>query len=157
MTGSTRGVRAGCNGAALMRRGLAIAGAVAAASIAVAAGAFVLNELTEGPPELQAEPLPGALGEVKQLHRRQLRSMRQDRHLLGVPRARLEAIAACESHGNPRSVSSDGSYRGKYQFDRGTWAGVGGEGDPAKATELEQDLRAAMLYRESGPGHWPNC
>jgi soluble lytic murein transglycosylase-like protein len=127
------------------------------AGAAVAAGAFVVNELTAGPAELHAEPLPRAVGEVKQLHRKQLRTMRRGPRLLGVPRARLEAIADCESHGNPRSVSSDGTYRGKYQFHRGTWAGVGGRGDPAKATELEQDLRAAMLYRESGPGHWPNC
>lgn len=140
-----------------MRRGLSIAAAVATAAIAVAAGAFVVNELTAGPPELRADPLPGAVGDVKQLHRKQLRSMREGPRLLGVPRSRLEAIAACESHGNPRSVSSDGTYRGKYQFSRGTWAGVGGEGDPARASELEQDLRAAMLYRESGPGHWPSC
>lgn len=156
MTWITHGVWAGCHGPALMRRGLSIAGAVAAAVI-VAAGAFAVSELTTGPGRLQAQPLRKAVGEMKELHRKQLRAMRKGPQLLGVSRPRLEAIAACESHGNPRSVSSDGSYRGKYQFHRSTWAGVGGEGDPAKAPELEQDLRAAMLYRESGPGHWPNC
>ena len=44
----------------------------------------------------------------------------------GVSSETLEAIAACESGGDPTAVSADGSYRGKYQFDYGTWASVGG-------------------------------
>jgi Transglycosylase-like domain len=75
----------------------------------------------------------------------------------GVSRATLESIAACESGGDPRAVSADGSYRGKYQFDRGTWASVGGSGDPAAAPESEQDRRAALLYSRSGTGAWPVC
>ncbi|MFP5364755.1 MAG: transglycosylase family protein [Thermoleophilia bacterium] len=69
----------------------------------------------------------------------------------------LESIAQCESHGNPRAISSGGTYRGKYQFSFSTWASVGGEGDPADASETEQDRRAAILYRTGGPGHWPVC
>jgi hypothetical protein len=69
----------------------------------------------------------------------------------------LEAIAACESGGDPRRVSANGTYRGKYQFSRETWAAVGGQGDPAAASEAEQDRRAAMLYAQSGPGQWPVC
>lgn len=69
----------------------------------------------------------------------------------------LESIAQCESHGNPRAISSGGTYRGKYQFSFSTWASVGGEGDPAEASETEQDRRAAILYRTGGPGHWPVC
>ncbi len=69
----------------------------------------------------------------------------------------LQAIASCESGANPRSVSSTGQYRGKYQFSRETWAANGGTGDPAAASEAEQDQRAAMLYARSGPGQWPVC
>ena len=69
----------------------------------------------------------------------------------------LEAIAACESGGNPEAVSSDGTYRGKYQFDQGTWESVGGSGDPAAAPDAEQDYRAALLYSESGSSPWPIC
>lgn len=69
----------------------------------------------------------------------------------------LEAIAACESGGDPTAVSADGSYRGKYQFDYGTWESVGGSGDPAAAPEWEQDERAAELYRRSGKTPWPIC
>ena len=69
----------------------------------------------------------------------------------------LRSIAMCESHGNPRAVSAGGTYRGKYQFDFSTWRSVGGRGDPAAASETEQDRRAAKLYRTAGPGHWPVC
>jgi TolA-binding protein len=75
----------------------------------------------------------------------------------GIPTATLEAIAACESGGDPTAVSADGTYRGKYQFDTGTWASVGGTGDPAAAPEAEQDYRAALLYARSGTSSWPNC
>lgn len=76
---------------------------------------------------------------------------------VGVSPATLEAIAACESGGDPGAVSSSGTYRGKYQFDHGTWAGVGGSGDPAAAPEAEQDYRAARLYARSGSSPWPVC
>jgi hypothetical protein len=69
----------------------------------------------------------------------------------------LEAIAACESGGNPSAVDASGTYRGKYQFDYGTWASVGGSGDPAAAPEAEQDARAAQLLARSGTSPWPVC
>jgi hypothetical protein len=75
----------------------------------------------------------------------------------GVSRETLETIAACESGGDPSAVSADGTYRGKYQFDRSTWASVGGSGDPAAAPEAEQDRRAALLYQRTGGSAWPNC
>ena len=75
----------------------------------------------------------------------------------GVSQATLDSIAACESGGDPTAVSADGTYRGKYQFDTGTWASVGGSGDPAAAPEAEQDMRAAMLYSQSGSSPWPIC
>lgn len=80
-----------------------------------------------------------------------------DESIAGVARGTLEAIAACESGGDPTAVSADGAYRGKYQFDTGAWASVGGSGDPAAAPEAEQDYRAAILYSRSGSSPWPNC
>ena len=71
--------------------------------------------------------------------------------------APLEAIAACESGGDPAAIGGGGLYRGKYQFDYGTWASVGGSGDPAAASESEQDKRATILYSRSGPTPWPVC
>jgi hypothetical protein len=75
----------------------------------------------------------------------------------GVSMSTLESIASCESGGDPTIVSSDGSYRGKYQFSYETWAAVGGSGDPAAASEAEQDYRAALLYASSGSSPWPVC
>jgi hypothetical protein len=91
---------------------------------------------------------------------RDVREARADR-FGGAPNvpipAALKSIAMCESHGDPRAISPSGQYRGKYQFDYSTWASVGGQGDPAAASETEQDRRAAMLYRTAGPGRWPVC
>jgi hypothetical protein len=69
----------------------------------------------------------------------------------------LEGIAQCESGGDPSAVSSDGQYRGKYQFTRETWQANGGSGDPAWASEAEQDRVAQRLYSQSGASSWPSC
>lgn len=90
-------------------------------------------------------------------HRRRHRRESFSRLPGGVSRATLNAIAACESGGNPAAVSPGGTYRGKYQFDQGTWESVGGHGDPAAAPEAEQDYRAALLYARAGPSPWPVC
>jgi hypothetical protein len=71
--------------------------------------------------------------------------------------ATLERIAQCESGGDPTAVSADGTYRGKYQFDRETWRQMGGSGDPAQAPEAEQDRLAAKLLAARGTAPWPNC
>jgi hypothetical protein len=96
-------------------------------------------------------------------HRAELLRKRRQREALfaslpgGVSQETLDAIGACESGGDPTAVSSDGTYRGKYQFDYGTWESVGGSGDPAAAPEQEQDYRAALLYSRSGSSPWPVC
>ena len=69
----------------------------------------------------------------------------------------LAAIRACESGGDYGAVSSSGTYRGAYQFDYATWQSVGGSGDPAAASPAEQDMRAQMLYDQSGSSPWPVC
>ena len=69
----------------------------------------------------------------------------------------LKRIAQCESGGNPRAISRDGRYRGKFQFDMSTWRSLGGTGDPAKASEAVQDRLALKLYRARGTAPWANC
>ncbi len=77
--------------------------------------------------------------------------------LRGLPRA-LVRIAQCESGGNPRAVSRNGRYRGKYQFMRSTWKAWGGRTrDPARASEEHQDRVALKLYRARGSAPWPSC
>jgi Transglycosylase-like domain/Putative peptidoglycan binding domain len=72
-------------------------------------------------------------------------------------RSILERIAQCESGGDPTAVSANRRYFGKYQFSRATWRAVGGRGNPARASEAEQDRRARILYRREGTAPWPVC
>ncbi len=73
----------------------------------------------------------------------------------GAAGGNLAAIRACESGGD--YGSTDGQYRGAYQFDSETWASVGGTGDPAAASPAEQDSRALQLQAQRGSNPWPNC
>ncbi len=100
---------------------------------------------------------------IRVAHRREaLRAHRERQEAFatlpgGVSLETLDAIGDCESGGDPTAISADGTYRGKYQFDYGTWESVGGTGDPAAASEAEQDYRAALLYAEAGSSPWPIC
>jgi uncharacterized protein YabE (DUF348 family) len=79
------------------------------------------------------------------------------RSVNGADGLNWSALARCESGGNPRAVSSNGRYRGLYQFSMGTWQGVGGSGDPIDASAGEQTYRAKLLYKRSGRSPWPTC
>ena len=86
------------------------------------------------------------------------RVLRADVRELDVPiPAVLRRVAECESHGNPQAIGGGGAFRGAFQFMRSTWAGVGGEGDPAQAPLKEQYRRAAILMARSGSSPWPVC
>jgi hypothetical protein len=158
-----------------MGRLTASAAAASAAVVCTAAASAADTDAVARKTQVASSPIPtlGVLTvpphvEGEQLRRearRKLHAARRTRHLqrhrrsakqTAVPPA-LQAIAACESHGNPRAIGGGGSFRGKYQFDTGTWASVGGKGDPAAAPEAEQDRRAAMLYARSGSSPWPIC
>jgi hypothetical protein len=84
------------------------------------------------------------------------RIARLERRAGSTASAPLQAIAACESGGNPSTNTGNGFY-GKYQFSASTWASVGGSGNPATASEAEQDKRAEMLYARTGASSWPVC
>jgi hypothetical protein len=83
-------------------------------------------------------------------------SVRRTTSSVRLPRI-LRLIAECESGGDPEAVSPGGQYRGKYQFSVDTWRALGGKGDPAAASEAEQDRLALKLYRRAGTSPWPNC
>jgi len=114
-------------------------------------GALRTKVSTMSLPKLRAETRE--LGDDIRAMRRRLQRTRAPTNMP----PQLKAIAYCESKGDPRAISAGGAYRGKYQFSFTTWASVGGKGDPARASETEQDRRAAKLYRTGGPGHWPVC
>ena len=71
----------------------------------------------------------------------------------GAEHLNWEALADCESSGNPRAVNPNGHY-GLYQFSLPTWGSVGGTGNPIDAHPAEQTYRAQLLYVRAGAGQW---
>jgi hypothetical protein len=137
-----------------MRAGIIIAAAVAGLALALAG--FSPLSPASGATKLSAD-LPSSVAMLVKTPKAEIEQAERAPKVLGISRAKLNSIASCESGGDPTSVSSDGTYRGKYQFDLSAWESVGGHGDPAKAPALEQDYRAAQLAKSSGFGRWPNC
>jgi soluble lytic murein transglycosylase-like protein len=142
--------------------GRQVAAAACAASLALA-GATTASaaklELVQRPAERFERAIDAHVERVEQ--RAERRAERRDAatpsaESLGVSQTTLDAIASCESGGDPTAVNAAGYY-GKYQFDLGTWASVGGSGNPADAPEAEQDYRAALLYSRAGSSPWPVC
>lgn len=123
------------------------AAARAAAQAAAASPTHVSQSLPSSRPAAQARPAP--------------RAQPSSAPGAGSPTAAessaLTRIRGCESGGDYGIVSASGLYRGAYQFDRRTWAGVGGSGDPAAASPAEQYHRALLLMRQRGTRPWPNC
>jgi len=81
-----------------------------------------------------------------------------------VSEAALAKLRHCESTGNYQAVSSSGTYRGAYQFNRSTWNGVAARHyphlngvDPAAASPTDQDRMARALWSERGRQPWPHC
>ena len=96
--------------------------------------------------------------DVIRTHNRRLRTRitRLDRGAGSTASAPLQAIAACESGGDPSTNGGGGQYRGKYQFSTSTWQG-GRLGRSRGCPEAEQDKRASMLYARTGASSWPVC
>jgi soluble lytic murein transglycosylase-like protein len=137
--------------AAVCAAGLALAGATTASAAKL--------EIVQRPAERFERAIDAHFERVEQ--RAERRAERREAatpsvESLGVSQATLDAIASCESGGDPTAVNP-GGYYGKYQFDLGTWASVGGSGSPAEAPEAEQDYRAALLYSRAGSSPWPIC
>jgi soluble lytic murein transglycosylase-like protein len=141
--------------AAACAAGLALAGSTTASAAKL--------EIVQRPAERFERAIDAHVERVEQRaqQRAELRAERREAatpsvESLGVSQATLDAIASCETGGDPTAVNPAGYY-GKYQFDLGTWASVGGSGSPAEAPEAEQDYRAALLYSRAGASPWPIC
>lgn len=122
------------------------------------------DAVEQAPLELESSTPSALAGASKRLDQRTDAKRKRERAAAAVPsgavagvsQATLDAIASCESGGDPAAVNA-GGYYGKYQFDLGTWASVGGTGNPADASEGEQDYRASILYQRAGASPWPVC
>jgi hypothetical protein len=62
-------------------------------------------------------------------------------------------LRVCES-GNNYAINTGNGYYGAYQFNLGTWRGVGGTGYPHQASPAVQDALALTLYRQRGWSPW---
>ena len=101
---------------------------------------------------------------VKAAYQAQRIAAASDRFAGAVSDAGLARLRACESGGRYNAVSSNGTFRGAYQFSRGTWNSVAGKYypglrnvDPAAAAPFDQDRMARALWATGGPGNWPVC
>jgi hypothetical protein len=65
-------------------------------------------------------------------------------------------LRQCESGGNYAINTGNGFY-GAYQFDRGTWNGLGYAGTANQASPATQDAAAARLQAQRGWSPWPAC
>lgn len=124
--------------------------------------AFQFGSMVDDARDQRAERIMDRLEAAEEKRLEEQRQAKEEKEAFGdlpgsVSRETLEAIADCESGGDPEIISSDGLYHGKYQFSPDTWESVGGKGLPSEAPEAEQDYRAALLYERSGPGQWPVC
>ncbi|MEO6203789.1 MAG: transglycosylase family protein [Mycobacteriales bacterium] len=65
-------------------------------------------------------------------------------------------LRQCESGDNYRINTGNGFY-GAYQFDRGTWNGLGYPGRADQASPATQDEAARKLQSQRGWSPWPAC
>jgi hypothetical protein len=65
-------------------------------------------------------------------------------------------LRMCESGGN-YSINTGNGFYGAYQFDAGTWHGLGYSGLPSDAPPALQDQAAYKLYDSRGWSPWPSC
>jgi len=116
------------------------------------------RRVSDDPPAQIARRIRSLRGDIKREERRDRRRAQARARAAEQASASptLEAIAACESGGNPGANTGNGFY-GKYQFTLSTWQSVGGSGNPASASEAEQNKRAALLYARAGASPWPVC
>lgn len=70
----------------------------------------------------------------------------------------LDALARCESGGDPGRHSLNGKYHGAFQFLISTWQSIGYEGDPHNHSYATQKEAAGKLIARSGwASQFPRC
>jgi len=68
----------------------------------------------------------------------------------------LARLRGCESGGDYAINTGNGFY-GAYQFDQGTWSGLGLSGRPDQAAPSVQDGAVYQLQSQRGWQPWPSC
>ena len=126
------------------------------AALAVTAGATPAAAGTSGGVGLVTESAPSAsassVTDANRYKRLWSKTSRGDRRW-------AKRTAECESGGNPKALSSDGTYRGAFQFMKGTWrsAPKSPGGDPIDYPYATQAVVAVALKHREGTSPWPVC
>lgn len=118
----------------------------------------ITNQDADARPAERADCSPACVERVQARERAKVHA-RHRRHKLRVTKPYvgiLVAIAYCESNGD-WSIDTGNGYYGGLQFSLRSWAGVGGHGNPAHHSRLEQMYRAVLLQHVQGWGAWPRC
>ena len=116
-------------------------------------------ELTIPPITVPPEPAGGAAGAVHaapvDASRTQAqRASRSGRRSAG---GTFDALAQCESGGNPQAVGGGGKDYGAFQFSLATWRSLGYSGNPTDHSYETQKAAAQKLVRRSGWSQFPSC
>ncbi len=138
---------------------------VAAPPTPVASATSALSAMQLNPRlELASSALPSAVDRLFQVTGTPVRPLPRTTDATTIPNQsgksmneRWADLRHCEATSDYEAINNSGKYRGAYQFDLPTWESVGGTGDPAVATEIEQDKRARILFERRGPAPWPEC
>lgn len=151
---------------ARIRPSIAVGATVAAAALTVSpADAFGATHLATAAQTTPASTAPGTKPAAKRAAHRAHRARSAHRHHarrahhFDVPTAMvrpLRALRGCESGGNYRANTGNGFY-GAYQFDYGTWRGLGYAGVASDAPPWKQDEAVVRLHAQRGWEPWPAC
>lgn len=106
---------------------------------------------TTAAPTTQPRPVP-----IRTMHRAS-RGRTTQRTNYATGGSVWDALARCESGGNPRAVGGGGRYFGAFQFSLGTWRSLGMAGNPVDYPYAVQLDAAQRLVARSGWGQFPHC
>jgi hypothetical protein len=150
---------------ARLRPSVAIGATVAAAALTVSpADAFGATHLADAAQTTPTTTAPTTTTASKPAAKPAARNVHHRRHARGahhfvVPASMvrpLRALRGCESGGNYRADTGNGFY-GAYQFDYGTWRGLGYAGVASDAPPWKQDQAVVRLHAQRGWEPWPAC
>ncbi|HVU74049.1 MAG TPA: transglycosylase family protein [Mycobacteriales bacterium] len=147
---------------ARIRPSLAAAAALSAAALTVspadAFGATHTAATTNAASTTAAAPAAKPAAKPATRHKAKRRHARKAHHFV-VPASMVKpmrALRGCESGGNYRTNTGNGFY-GAYQFDYGTWRGLGYAGVASDAPAWKQDQAVVRLHAQRGWQPWPAC
>jgi len=142
-----------------MRPSLAVGAVLSAAALTVSpADAFGATHAaaTTNAASTTTTTQPAATPKAK--HKARRKHAKKAHHFV-VPASMVKpmrALRGCESGGNYRTNTGNGFY-GAYQFDYGTWRGLGYVGVASDAPAWKQDQAVVRLHAQRGWQPWPAC